>query len=281
MSPFNTPNRPVPDLGVGIGLRVPHFRDIFTQNPDIDFFEIISENFMVDGGPPLKNLERILERYDVVMHGVSMGIGSSAELDWDYLKRLKQLATHTKSPWLSDHLCWTKSGNAHLHDLLPLPYTTDVIDFITNRARIIQDYLERPFALENLSSYVAFTQSTMSEWDFYREIVEQSGCYMMLDVNNIYVSSRNHHFDPWDYMKAVPWDRVVQMHVAGHTERPDGSLLDTHDHPVRDEVWELYQYAVEQTGGVSTILEWDDQIPPLNEVLAEANKAKSIREAVV
>ena len=138
-----------------------------------------------------------------------------------------------------------------------------------NRARIIQDYLERPFALENLSSYVAFTQSTMSEWDFYREIVEQSGCYMMLDVNNIYVSSRNHHFDPWDYMKAVPWDRVVQMHVAGHTERPDGSLLDTHDHPVRDEVWELYQYAVEQTGGVSTILEWDDQIPPLNEVLAE------------
>ena len=268
------------NLGVGIGLRVPHLRDIFDQEPEVDFFEIISENFLVDGGPPLKNLDRLLERYRVVMHGVSMGLGSADDLDWDYLNRLKSLAKRTKAPWISDHLCWTTAGDAHLHDLLPLPYTTQVARFVAEKARIVQSHLQRPFAIENLSSYVGFKGSTMTEWEFYREIVEQADCAMMLDVNNIYVSAINHGFDPADYMAGIPWERVIQVHVAGHTVRPDGSLLDTHDQPVCDAVWKLYQEAHEATGGVSTILEWDDNIPPLADTVAEAARARSLQRKV-
>jgi uncharacterized protein len=263
-----------PNLGIGIGLRVPHYRHIFEHNPPIDFFEIISENFLVAGGPPLRNLDRILERYPVVQHGVSMGLGSSEPLDQDYLKRLKALTKRTKTPWFSDHLCWTKSGNAHLHDLLPLPYTDDVIEFIAKRAAEVQDFIELPFAIENLSSYVAFRQSTMTEWAFYRAVVETADCKMMLDLNNIYVSSINHQFDPMEYLENIPWERVIQVHVAGHTKQPNGTLLDTHDNHVIPEVWELYRYAAEKTGGVSTILEWDENFLSFPETWNEAKKAR-------
>lgn len=266
-------------LGVGIGLRVPHLREIFAGEPAIDFFEIISENFMVAGGPPLRNLDRILERYPVVMHGVSMGLGSAEALDAEYLDRLVALAKRTKAPWVTDHLCWTRGGDAHLHDLLPLPYTDAVAAFVAEKARIVQDRLERPFAIENLSSYVAFGQSQMSEWEFYRSVVEQADCHMLLDVNNVYVSSVNHGFDPWDYLAEIPWERVIQVHVAGHTVRDDGSILDTHDHHVADPVWELYQHAYERTGGVATLLEWDDRFLPLADTIAEADKARAYQGA--
>ena len=203
-----------------------------------------------------------------------MGLGSTEPLDQDYLRRLKSLTRRTKTPWLSDHLCWTKSGNAHLHDLLPLPYTDDIVAFVAARAAQVQDFIELPFAIENLSSYVAFHQSTMTEWEFYRAVVEQADCYMMLDLNNVYVSSINHQFDPWEYLKHIPWERVIQVHVAGHTVKADGTILDTHDDYVVDAVWELYRYAVQKTGGVSTILEWDDKMLPFPKTLDEALKAR-------
>ena len=261
---------------VGVGLRVPHLPYIFANWPAVDFFEIISENFMVDGGLPLENLERICARYPVVQHGVSMSIASAEPLDFDYLRRLKALCDRTDTPWLSDHLCWSQSGGAHLHDLLPTPYTLEIARFIAEKARIVQDFLERPFALENLSSYVSFTESTMTEWQFYREVVEQADVGMMLDLNNIFVSSVNHHYDAMDYLAAVPWDRVVQMHVAGPSEQPDGSLLDTHDSPVRPAVWALYRHACAQRPGIPVLLEWDANIPPFPEVHAQALIAREV-----
>lgn len=271
--------RPFPNLGIGIGLRIPHYQDILEQQPDIDWFEIISENFMVEGGRPLEVLDKILERYPVVQHGVSLAIGSPAPLDFDYLKRLKTLARKTHTPWVSDHLCWGKRPGAHYHDLLPLPYTKEVIDYVAERARIVQDYLELPFALENLSSYVAFTQDEMPEWEFYSTIVEKANIYMMLDVNNIYVSSRNHGFDPKEYYKNIPLHKVLQIHLAGHTDYGD-YVLDTHDHPVRDEVWRLYAEVYPKTGGVSTLLEWDDHIPSFEQTWKEALKAKKCQQKI-
>jgi len=262
------------NLGIGVGLRVPHFPAIFAGDAKIDFFEIITENFMVAGGPPLTNLRRILERYAVVMHGVSLSIAAAEPLDFDYLKRVKRLCRLTETPWLSDHLCWSQAHGHYYHDLLPLPYTSTHARFIADKARIVQDYLERPFALENLSSYVAFNTSEMSEWDFYREVVERAEIYMLLDVNNVFVSSVNHGFDPMEYLAAIPYDRVIQVHVAGHSTRPNGTLLDTHDHQVRPEVWALYAYVHRRTGGVSTILEWDDHFLSFEETVAEALIAK-------
>lgn len=264
-----------PNLGIGIGLRVPHIKEIFATWPKVDFFEIISENFMVAGGPPLRNLERILDHYPVVQHGVSLSIASADPLDFDYLRRLKELIRLTQTPWVSDHLCWTRAHTHQFHDLLPVPYTEPVAAYIAEKARIVQDYLECPLALENLSSYVAYKSSTMSEWAFYREVVERAGCYMMLDVNNVFVSSVNHAFDPMDYLRAMPYERVLQVHVAGHSEQEDGTILDTHDHHVRDEVWQLYRYVDQRTGGVSTLLEWDDNFLSLEATLAEAGKARS------
>ncbi len=268
-----------PNLGIGIGLRPPHYDDIFRLQPNIDWFEIISENYMVEGGKPLEVLDKILERYPVVQHGVTLAIGSAAPLDYEYLKKLKALTRRTKTPWVSDHLCWGKAPGAHYHDLLPLPYTREVIDYIVERAKIVQDYLELPFALENLSSYVAFTQDQMTEWDFYGTIVEQAGIFMMLDVNNIYVSSRNHRFDPKTYYENIPIDRVIQIHLAGHQDHGD-YLLDTHDHPVRNEVWELYADIYPLTGGVSTLLEWDDNLLSLEETWKEALKAKEFQTGI-
>lgn len=270
----------IPNLGIGIGLRIPHYEDIFRDKPDIDWFEIISENFMVEGGLPLENLQKILEHYPVVQHGVSLAIGSPDPLDWDYLKRLKALTKITKTPWLSDHLCWGRLPGAHYHDLLPLPYTREVIDYVVERAKIIQDYLELPFALENLSSYVAFTQDSMTEWEFYGTIVEEADIHMMLDVNNIYVSSRNHGFNTDDYIRNIPMDRVLQIHLAGHNDH-GAYVLDTHDNYVRDEVWQLYAKVYPLTGGVSTLLEWDDNFLPFKETWEEALKAKTFQKSLV
>lgn len=269
----------IPNLGIGLGLRPDHYKAIFSQEPAVDWFEIISENFMVDGGKALEELDWILARYPVVQHGVNLAIGSPAPLDFDYLKQLKALTRRTKTPWLSDHLCWGRLPGAHYHDLLPLPYTQEVIDYVAERARIVQDYLELPFALENLSSYVAFRQDQMPEWEFYGQVVEKANIYMMLDVNNIYVSSRNHGFDPHTYYKNIPLDRVLQIHLAGHRDCGD-YLLDTHDQPVRNEVWELYAQIYPLTGGVSTLLEWDDNLMSFEETWAEALKAKQFQATI-
>lgn len=271
--------RQFPNLGIGIGLRTPHYEDIFRLQPAIDWFEIISENFMIEGGKPIENLERILEHYPVVQHGVSLAIGSPAPLDFNYLKKLKDLTRKTNTPWVSDHLCWGHLPGAHYHDLLPLPYTQEVIRYVAERAHIVQDYLELPFALENLSSYVSFKQDEMSEWEFYSAVVEQAGIYMMLDVNNIYVSSRNHGFDPKTYYQNIPLDRVIQFHLAGHTDFGD-YVLDTHDHLVRDEVWDLYAEIYPLTGGVSTLLEWDDNLLSFEQTWAEALKAKEFQKGI-
>lgn len=270
----------IPNLGIGIGLRPVHYEEIFAQQPAIDWFEIISENYMVEGGKPLENLDRILEKYPVVQHGVNLAIGSPDPLDWDYLHKLKALTRRTKTPWLSDHLCWGRLPGAHYHDLLPLPYTEEVIAYVAERARIVQDFLEIPFALENLSSYVAFHDDQMPEWEFYTAVVERADIYMMLDVNNIYVSSRNHGFDPDAYIAGVPMERVLQIHLAGHTDKGT-YVLDTHDHPVRDEVWELYGKVWPLTRGVSTLLEWDDNFVSLEETWQEALRAKAFQKELV
>lgn len=269
----------VPNLGIGIGLRIPHYGDIFEKQPNIDWFEIISENFMVDGGKPLDHLYRILERYPVVQHGVSLAIGSPDPIDFNYLKKLKELTKITKTPWVSDHLCWGRLPGAHYHDLLPLPYTKEVINYVAERAKIVQDYLELPFALENLSSYVAYNKDEMPEWEFYSAVVEKANIGMMLDVNNIYVSSRNHGFNPKDYYENIPLERVIQIHLAGHTDY-DAYVLDTHDDYVRDEVWQIYAEVYPKTRGVSTLLEWDDKFLSFQQTWDEALKAKKFQQSL-
>lgn len=269
----------IPNLGIGIGLRIPHYEEIFEKKPAIDWFEIISENFMVDGGKPLENLYRILDHYPVVQHGVSLAIGSPDPLDFNYLKKLKKLTKITKTPWVSDHLCWGKLPGAHYHDLLPLPYTKEVINYVAERARIVQDYLELPFALENLSSYIAYRKDEMTEWEFYAAVVEKADICMMLDVNNIYVSSRNHGFDPKRYYQNLPLDRVLQIHLAGHTDY-DAYVLDTHDHYVCDEVWKIYAEVYPKTRGVSTLLEWDDHFISFQQTWDEALKAKQFQQTL-
>lgn len=263
----------IPNLGIGIGLRSAHYREILTQKLPIDWFEIISENYMPQTGRPMAILERVLEDYPIVQHGVSMAIGSPDPLDWDYLKRLKALTRRTKTPWLSDHLCWGRLDGSHFHDLLPLPYTHEMVKIVAERARVIQDYLEIPFALENVSSYAEFASSEMNEWEFYRAVVEKADISMMLDVNNIYVSSQNHEFDPIAYVNGLPLERVLQIHLAGHTNCGT-HLLDTHDQPVCDAVWELFGYVYPKTKGVSVLLEWDEQFVSLEDTWAEALKAQ-------
>lgn len=269
----------IPNLGIGIGLRNEHLNDIFKYWPEIDWFEIISENYMVEGGMQIYQLQKILEKYPVVQHGVSLAIGSPTPLDFNYLKKLKDLTKITKTPWVSDHLCWGKLAGAHYHDLLPLPYTKEVIDYVVERAKIVQDYLEIPFALENLSSYVAFREDQMPEWEFYATIVEKANIFMMLDINNIYVSSRNHGFDPLNYLNFIPIPKVIQIHLAGH--RDLGSyILDTHDNYVCDEVWDLYAKFYSKTTGVSTLLEWDDHLINFEETWQEALKAKNFQKTI-
>lgn len=260
------------DYGVGIGLRIPHYQHILKEKPVVDWFEIISENYMSEGGRPLAVLDQILEQYRVVQHGVSMYFGNTARPDRDHLKKLKRLTRRTKTPWVSDHLCWGSVDGRFTHDLLPMPYTWEAVKTTARNIREVQDYLELPVAVENVSSYVEFHLSEMTEWEFLNEVVEAADCGILLDVNNIYVSSRNHGFDPLDYVNSVPAHRVAQTHLAGHTEFKK-YILDTHDHPVINPVWELYERAIERCGRVATLLEWDDKIPCFDEVHQEALKA--------
>ncbi|MGD0942199.1 MAG: DUF692 domain-containing protein [Terracidiphilus sp.] len=266
------------DYGVGIGLRIPHYDHILSRNPVVDWFEIISENYMVDAGRPLHMLDRILEKYRVVQHGVSMYFGSAQPADREHLRRLKALTTRTKTPWLSDHLCWGSVDGTYSHDLLPLPYTWEAVESTAARIREVGDYLEIPVAVENVSSYAEFTDSEMTEWEFLNEVVERADCGILLDVNNIYVSSVNHEFEPMTYVNAIPAERVAQIHIAGHS-RYEKYILDTHDHPVIDPVWHLYARAIERCGPTPTLLEWDDRIPPFDEVHREAKKAERYLEA--
>jgi len=231
--------------GVGIGLRIPHYDHIFAHKPAVDWFEIISENYMIDGGRPLHMLDRIMENYKVVQHGVSMYFGSAQAPDREHLSRLKTLVKRTKTPWLSDHLCWGSIDGTYSHDLLPLPYTWEAVEKTAARIREVQDFVEIPVAVENVSSYAEFVDSEMTEWEFLNEVVERADCGILLDVNNIYVSSVNHDFAPMDYVNAIPAERVAQIHIAGHT-RYEKYILDTHDHPVIDPVWQLYARAIER-----------------------------------
>jgi len=260
-------------LGVGVGLRLPHYNHIFSRKPVVDWFEIISENYMVEGGRPLHVLDQILERYRVVQHGVSMYFGSTDRLNRTHLKRLKALVKRTKTPFLSDHLCWGSIDGTYSHDLLPLPYTFAAAKVAAARIRQARDFLEVPVIVENVSSYAEFHASEMTEWEFLTEVVERADCGILLDVNNIYVSSRNHSFDPFEYLNNVPHDRVGQIHIAGHTKY-EKYILDTHDHAVIDPVWKLYGRAIQLCGPTPTLLEWDARIPPFEEVHAEALKAE-------
>lgn len=260
------------DYGVGIGLRIPHYEHIFEKKPVVDWFEIISENFMVDGGRPLQVLDQILEQYRVVQHGVSMYFGSAEPLNREHLKRLKTLVKRTKTPWLSDHLCWGSVDGRYSHDLLPMPYTFEAAKRTAQKIREVRDFVEVPVVVENVSSYAEFHASEMTEWEFLNEVVEDADCGILLDVNNIYVSSQNHSFNPFDYVNSVPPGRVAQIHIAGHSKYRK-YILDTHDHAVIDPVWALYARAIELIGPTATLLEWDDRIPSFDEVHNEALKA--------
>ena len=261
------------DYGIGIGLRVPHYQHILTKKPTVDWFEIISENFLVDGGRPLEVLDQILEQYRVVQHGVSLYFGSADRLNRDHLRRLKALVRRTGTPWLTDHLCWGSVDGTYTHDLLPMPYTFAAAKRTAEKIRQVRDFIGIPVCVENVSSYTEYYVSEMTEWEFLSEVVERADCGILLDVNNIYVSSRNHDFNPYDYIDGIPHDRVAQMHIAGHTKF-EKYLLDTHDHPVLDPVWKLYAHAIRRCGVTATLLEWDDRIPSFEEVHAEALKAK-------
>lgn len=268
------------NLGLGVGLRTVHFHHILQHQPVVDWFEIISENFMDSGGKPRHVLEQIAERYPVVMHGVSLSIGSTDPLNFEYLEKLKRLAGHVNARWVSDHLCWTGVAGLNAHDLLPIPLNEETLKHVVSRIRTVQDFLERPLVLENPSTYVTFADSTMSEWEFLTRMAEETDCGLLLDVNNVYVSSVNHDFDPVEYIKSVPHGRVVQFHLAGHTNCQT-HLIDTHDNHVIDPVWELYRLAHQLTGGASTLLEWDARIPEFPVVHAEVQKAKHYMSAAL
>ena len=270
---MTTPRLGHPLLGLGVGLRTVHFSHILDEWPDVDWFEVISENFMDSEGRPRYVLEQIAERYPTVMHGVSLSIGSTDPLNFEYLEKLKRLASEVKPRWISDHLCWTGVMGLNAHDLLPIPLNEETLRHVVERIRVVQDFLQRPLVLENPSTYVTFAQSTMSEWEFLTRMAEEADCGLLLDVNNVYVSSVNHDFDPREYIENVPHGRIVQCHLAGHTDCRT-HLIDTHDDHVIDPVWELYRLAHQLTGGISTLLEWDARIPEFPVVHAEVLKAR-------
>jgi len=253
------------------------YEAILADNPPVDWFEALTENYLVPGGKPLDYLMRIRERYPMVLHGVSLSIGSTQTLDRNYLAQLKALAARVEPHWISDHLCWTGIAGRNMHDLLPLPYTEEALSNVVERVRVVQDVLGRRLLLENVSSYVTYRDSQVTEWEFLREIAQRADCLLLLDVNNIYVSSVNHEFNPLDYLNAIPVDRVQQIHLAGHENHGD-YLIDTHDHPVPDPVWELYDAAVRRFGNVSTMIERDANIPPLEELCSELDAARQLAE---
>jgi uncharacterized protein (UPF0276 family) len=272
----SAPRFDLPDLGIGVGLRTVHFAHILETRPSVDWFEIVSENFMDTGGRPMHVLGEIAERYPIVMHGVSLSIGSTDPLDLAYLGKLTRLAERVRAHWISDHLCFTGVAGRNLHDLLPLPYDDECLAHVVRRVKEVQERLERPIVIENPSSYVEFRRSNMSEWEFLARLSEEADCGLLLDVNNVYVSSVNHDFDPNEYIDAIPPERVVQYHLAGHTNHGT-HIIDTHSDHVIDPVWKLYERAVARTGARSTLLEWDESIPSFDVVHAEALKAKRYR----
>ena len=267
-----------PDLGIGVGLRTTHFPAILKTWPAVDWFEAITENFLDTGGRPLWVIDQVAARYPVVLHGVSLSIGGTDPLDRDYLAKVKALAARVKCPWVSDHVCFTGVAGRNTHDLLPIPFDEATLRHVVRRIRQVSEILERPFVLENPSTYLEYTASTMPEWEFLSRMVEEADCGLLFDVNNVYVSAFNHGFDPEAYVEAIPADRVVQYHLAGHTHKGD-HILDTHSDHVIAEVWRLYRRACERTGPVSTLLEWDEKIPAFGVVHAEALKALAYRPA--
>jgi uncharacterized protein (UPF0276 family) len=264
-----------PSLGFGLGLRVEHYAEILGGDPTVDWFEALTENYLVPGGKPLHNLMHVRERFPVALHGVSLSIGSTAPLDLEYLAQVKALARHVEPAWISDHLCWTGVSGKNVHDLLPLPYTEEALTHVASRVRTVQDILGSRILLENVSSYVTFRDSQLTEWDFLREVAVQSDCLLLLDVNNIYVSSVNHEFDPHVYLNAIPAERVQQIHLAGHEDHGD-YLIDTHDQPVPQPVWDLFAAALKRLGSVTTMIERDSNIPPLAVMEAELQVARDI-----
>jgi len=262
-----------PNLGLGVGLRHVHFKHITETWPNVDWFEIISENFIDSQGRPRYILDQIAERYPVVMHGVSLSIGSTDPLNHEYLLKLKKLSSEINAVWISDHICWTGVAGINSHDLLPIPFNEESLALVVERIKAVQEVLERPLVLENPSSYITFQDSSMSEWEFISRMAEEADCGLLLDVNNVYVSAFNHDFDPYEFLQSLPHERVVQFHLAGHLNCGT-HCIDTHDGRVIDEVWNLYKKAHELTGGVSTLLEWDANIPPFEEMHAEVLKAR-------
>ncbi len=268
-----------PDLGLGVGLRKDHFGHILENWPVVDWFEIVSENFMDTEGRPLYVLDQIAEHYPIVMHGVSMSIGSTDPVNFEYLGKLKALAERVDAVWLGDHVCWTGVAGLNGHDLYPIPYNEETLDFLVERIRIVQDFLERPLILENPSTYLTFTSSTMCEEEFLTRMADEADCGLLLDVNNVYVTCRNHNLDPLKYLDGIPYERVVQIHLAGHTDKGT-HCIDTHDGRVIEPVWELYAETLRHSGSTATLLEWDAKIPSFEEVHAEALKAAAFRNTI-
>lgn len=266
----------IPDLGVGVGLRKPHVARVLRERPQMAWFEVISENYFADGGIQRANLEALRAHYDVVPHGVSLSIGGTDPLDQGYLSRLKALVERLEAPWCSDHLCWTGVGGIDTHDLLPLPYTAATLKHVVERVKRVQGELQVPLAIENPSSYLEFQESTIPEHEFLARLSEDADCGVLLDVNNVFVSSHNHGFDARAYIDAVPAERVVQIHLAGYENR-GRYLLDTHSRPVASEVWELYRRTIRRCGAVSTLIEWDQDVPEWEVLVAEADQARVVR----
>jgi len=267
-------------LGFGLGLRTDHYEEILASRPNVDWFEALTENYLVPGGKPLHYLDRIRAEFPMVLHGVSLSIGSSESLDRSYLQALKQLAQRVEPAWVSDHLCWTGLAGRNLHDLFPIPYTEEAVEHVAARVREVQDFLGRQILLENVSSYVTFSQSEMSEWDFLAEICARADCLILLDINNIYVSAFNHGFDAQAFLNGIPPARVRQFHLAGHSNC-GSHIIDTHDSPIIDPVWELYQAALRRFGKVATMIERDDHIPPLADLVTELDQARGIAAQTV
>ncbi len=263
--------------GFGLGLRTVYYPDILSAPQPVDWFEIISENYMVPGGRPLAMLDRIRADYPMRMHGVSMSLASTDPLDLDYLRDLKALVARIEPELVSDHLAWTGVHGRNLHDLLPIPYTLEALDHCVERVSRAQDFLGRRIALENPSTYVSFSRSDMSEPEFLAELSRRADCLLLLDINNVYVSGFNHGFDAKAYLDLVPKERVAQIHVAGHTSLPTHKI-DTHDHPVCDDVWSLFSYVRENFGPIPAMIERDDQFPPFEDLLAELRHMRALAE---
>lgn len=271
----NNKSNHLPYLGFGLGLRTEHYQEILNIQPQVDWFEVISENYMIPGGKPLYYLDKIRENYPMVMHGVSLSIGSASPLDRNYLAALKQLSERIEPAWISDHLCWTGVHGINLHDLLPLSYTDETVKHVVDRITQVQDFLGRPILIENVSSYVSFKNAEMSEWEFINRIAKRSGCLLLLDVNNIFVSSINHGFDAYEFINAIDANSIQQIHLAGHEDHGD-YIIDTHDAPIVNDVWNLYSYAIRRFGPVSTMIERDDHIPPIAELITELEHARKL-----